>query len=137
MNGAGFSIAALAAKRIEKEEDLFNPNVVKVVFENRGRLFQPAPHPLRAGGGTAGLAATAYFLQTHRPLRLPARNAFKNRRALPHSAGHAESLEQLHWLENGLRIAVGVTEQDFGIDTPDTLKNQLLITASSTGCSNS
>ena len=34
-----------------------------------------------------------------------------------------ESLEQLRWLENGLRIKVGISEiETIGIDTPDDLQ---------------
>ena len=38
----------------------------------------------------------------------------------------AESLEQLRWLENGLRIRVGVTEtRTIGIDTPEDLEKAI------------
>lgn len=123
LNGARFSIATLA-KRIEKEEDLFNPNVVKVVFSEKTGAVYFSRHPIPYLRG----AEPPDWLQRHVFYKHIGLYGFRRATLLkiaalsPTPLERAESLEQLRWLENGLRIAVGVTEREtFGIDTPDDL----------------
>ncbi len=123
LNSTGFSIATLA-KSIVKEEDLFNPNVVKAVFnEKSGALYfsrHPVPY-IRGKEQDQWLESHTFY--KHIGLYGFRRDTLLQIAALsPAPLERAESLEQLRWLENGFRIVVGVTEQEtFGIDTPDDL----------------
>lgn len=119
----GFSIATLA-KKIEKAADLFNPNVVKVVFSEKTGAVYFSRHPVPYVRG----AEPPNWLQQHVFYKHIGLYGFRRATLLqiaalsPTPLERAESLEQLRWLENGLRIAVGITEQEtFGIDTPDDL----------------
>lgn len=122
--GRGFSIATLAKKIVEPAH-LSSPNVVKVVFcKKTGALYfsrNPIPY-LQGKPMERWIEARDYF--KHIGLY-----AFKRQTLLriaqlpPASLERAESLEQLRWLENGYRIAVGVTEKEtIGIDTPEDLE---------------
>ena len=122
-NGARFSIATLA-KKIDREEDLFNPNVVKAVFSEKTGAVYFSRHPVPYVRG----AEPPDWLQRHVFYKHIGLYGFRRATLLkiaalsPTPLERAESLEQLRWLENGLRIAVGITEQEtFGIDTPDDL----------------
>lgn len=118
-----FSIATLA-KKIEDPGLLANPNVVKVVFsEKQGALYfsrQPIPflrgvkpeewHTQHAFYKHIGL----YGFRRHALLQIS--------RMSPTPLERAESLEQLRWLEHGIRIAVGITEwETAGVDSPEDL----------------
>jgi 3-deoxy-manno-octulosonate cytidylyltransferase (CMP-KDO synthetase) len=119
----GFAIATLA-KRIEEAEQLYNPNVVKVVFAPaQGALyFSRHPIPYLRGVPPEGWLAQHDFFK-HIGLYGFRREALRSVAALPPSPlEEAESLEQLRWLENGWRIAVARTEwETTGIDTPEDL----------------
>jgi len=118
-----FSIATLA-KRIENPEMLFNPNVVKVVFADRGRALYFSRHPIPFVRGYA----PADWLTQQVFFKHIGLYGFR-RETLLHIAGlaptpleRAESLEQLRWLEHGLPIRVGETDlETIGIDTPEDL----------------
>ncbi len=118
-----FSIATLA-KKLELPEHLFNPNIVKVVFsEKNGAIYfsrQPIPF-LRGVEPENWLAQHDYY--KHIGLYGFRRTALMDiARLSPTPLERAESLEQLRWIENGLRIAVGVTElETIGIDAPEDL----------------
>lgn len=113
---------ATLAKRIEHQEDLANPNVVKVVVDKDGfaLYFSRSPIPYMREGVSfkeapffkhIGLYAyTKDFLFT-----------FKN---LPPSAlEKVEQLEQLRALENGYSIKVIETKADtIGVDTLEDLE---------------
>jgi 3-deoxy-manno-octulosonate cytidylyltransferase (CMP-KDO synthetase) len=122
--GNGFPIATLAKKIVEPAH-LSSPNVVKVVFsEKTGALYfsrNPIPH-LRGTPQERWLEAQDYF--KHIGLYAFKRQALLRIAQLsPTPLERAESLEQLRWLENGYRIAVGVTEKEtIGIDTPEDLE---------------
>ncbi|MCC6410183.1 MAG: 3-deoxy-manno-octulosonate cytidylyltransferase [Saprospiraceae bacterium] len=116
-----FEIATLA-KEISDPELLFNPNIVKVVFTTRqGAMYfsrQTIPY-LRGFEQDEWLGKQTFY--KHIGLYGFRRKALLEVASLP--AGHyeqAESLEQLRWLENGYRIAVGVTPwESSGIDVPE------------------
>lgn len=124
MAGTHFSIATLA-KKLDNPDMLFNPNVVKVVFsEKNGAIYfsrQAIPF-LRGVEPADWLARQAYY--KHIGLYGFRRAALMQIADLsPTPLEQAESLEQLRWLENGLRIAVGVTTlETIGIDAPEDLE---------------
>lgn len=119
-----FSIATLA-RRITEPAQLFNPNVVKAVFsEHSGALYfsrQPVPF-VRGAEPEKWLDRQAFF--KHIGLYGFRRDALLAVAQLPPSPLElAESLEQLRWLENGFRIAVGITElETLGVDVPEDLE---------------
>lgn len=119
-----FSIATLA-KKIEQTEQLFNPNVVKVVFSEKNGAVYFSRHPIpfvRGAEPEYWLAQQVFY--KHIGLYGFRRSALLKIAALsPTPLERAESLEQLRWLEHGLRIAVGITElETLGIDTPGDLE---------------
>lgn len=114
------------AKKIDDEGDIFDPNVVKVVFNAfgdalyfsraaipyyRDRVSGPGP-----GGGNVG-NRTFY---KHIGIYSFRKDALLRLTALPQSPlEKAEKLEQLRALENGYTIRIGVAERDtIGVDTP-------------------
>lgn len=117
------SIATLV-KSIEEPALLDNPNVVKVVFSNRREALyfsrQAIPYQRNAAGAQWTERHTYY---KHIGLYGFRRSALLRLAKLaPSGLELSESLEQLRWLENGFRIAVGITEfETQGIDTPDDL----------------
>lgn len=112
------------AKLIEKEDDLFNPNTVKVTFNNHGKAlyFSRQTIPL-----FRNLAPQKWLSQQQHYKHIGI-YAFKRRILLEISElplgilEKAEALEQLRWLENGYSIFVSPTQfETFGIDTPEDL----------------
>lgn len=121
---AQFSIATLA-KKIEQQDMLFNPNVVKVVFSEANGAIYFSRHPIPFVRGTEPanwLSQQAFY--KHIGLYGFRRETLLHIATLsPTPLERAESLEQLRWLENGLRIAVGITElETVGIDSPEDLE---------------
>ena len=119
---------ASLAKRIEDEDELFSPNVVKVVMDKQGNAlyFSRNPIPfmrnldhdkwLQNGEFYKHIGLYAYKTETlcqiaemqSTPLEI------------------AESLEQLRWLENGLSIRMGITQHDSqSIDTQEDLEKAI------------
>jgi 3-deoxy-manno-octulosonate cytidylyltransferase (CMP-KDO synthetase) len=135
MDYDGVGISTLA-KEIEEEEEIFNPNVVKVVFGEmqQALYFSRNPIPFVRNAEKTEWMQNATFFK-HIGLYGFRQNVLLQLAHLPQGRlEQIESLEQLRWLENGYAIAVGITkEETFGIDTPDDLgkaieyikKNQL------------
>lgn len=123
-NSARFPIATLA-KKIDRPDMLFNPNIVKVVFsEKNGAIyFSRHPIPFVRGAETQHWHSQHSFYK-HIGLYGFRRSTLMNiARLSPTPLERAESLEQLRWLEHGLRIAVGVTElETMGVDAPEDLE---------------
>lgn len=120
-----------AAHAITSPEDIFNPNVVKVVLDQAGRAhyFSRAPIPWYRDGWAADASPAARPLPptpVYRHIGIYAyRCGFLQRyptlAVAPTEA--AESLEQLRAMWHGERIAVMISDAPPapGIDTPDDL----------------
>ncbi len=117
-------IATLASP-IRKQEDLFDPNVVKVVRDAGGTALyfsrSPIPHQ-RDIPETGWTSAFPYLKHIGIYAYLP--DALGRIGKLGQSPlEKAESLEQLRWMENGFRIRIATTQQETtGIDTPEDLE---------------
>ena len=120
-------IASLA-KRIEDEDELFSPNVVKVVMDKNDNAvyFSRNPIPfmrnldhgkwLQKGEFYKHIGLYAYKTETLCQIA----------EMQPSKLEMAESLEQLRWLENGLRIRMGITQKEsLSIDTQEDLEKAL------------
>ena len=119
---------ASLAKRIEDEDELFSPNVVKVVMDKQGNAlyFSRNPIPfmrnldhgkwLQKGEFYKHIGLYAYKTET----------LCKVAEMQTTPLEEAESLEQLRWLENGLRIRMGITQHEsISIDTQEDLEKAL------------
>ncbi|MDX8430754.1 MAG: 3-deoxy-manno-octulosonate cytidylyltransferase [Candidatus Algichlamydia australiensis] len=97
-------------KRIRKKEQITDPNKVKVVTDRQGHALYFSRCPIPHNGSTffQHLGIYAYTEETLRKLaHFP-----------PSSLEKAEHLEQLRFLENGLKICVNKTDGEaLGIDT--------------------
>jgi len=124
MQRGQWPIGTLAC-RLQRSEELFDPNVVKVVFgESRQALYfsrAPIPH-VRGVGQDEWLEVAEYY--KHIGTYAFQAKALQEVARLPKGKLEtAESLEQLRWLAHGYRIGVLVTEKDsVGIDTPEDLE---------------
>ncbi len=119
---------ATLKKRITDSESLFSPNCVKVTTDLQGNAICFSRHPipyLRGVEQAQWMDRYAYFkhigVYAFRLSTLQRVMTFS-----PTPIEQAESLEQMRWLENGLRIAVRETDiENIAIDTPDDLQHLL------------
>lgn len=115
---------ATLVKKITSEEELNNPNVVKVVIDNNSRAiyFSRAAIPfLRGKEDQNRISIHTFFkhvgIYGYTPAILNSISRLEES-----SLEKAESLEQLRWIENGFSIWVRETEfESFSVDTPDDL----------------
>ncbi len=120
---------ATLVKQITENEVLFNENVVKAAVAANGEALYFSRHPIPFVRGEATdnwINRAIHFkhigLYGFRKTVLAALAALA-----PGKLEVAESLEQLRWLENGFRIATGITTlETIGIDTPDDLQKWLI-----------
>lgn len=119
---------ATACHRIGDAGDLKNPNVVKVVLDERGRAlyFSRAPIPYARDAFANGLRSLPRALPVYRHLGIYAyRCAFLRafERLKPVAIERFEALEQLRALAHGYAISMVVTRTapHAGIDTPQDL----------------
>ena len=119
---------ATAAHPISAAEDVFNPNVVKVVLDAKGRAlyFSRAAIPWHRDGFalSSGILPAGYRPLRHIGLYAYAHAFLQAYPALPVSPlEQVEALEQLRVLWNGYPIAVHLTDgaPAAGIDTPEDL----------------
>ncbi len=124
---------ATLLRRIEDPREVFDPNVVKAVFDLQGfaLYFSRAPIPfyredlsgIRYGEGMRTISPEMEFYK-HIGIYSYRRDVLLRLTGLPESGlEKAEGLEQLRALQNGFRIRVGLTEVDtIGVDTPEDLK---------------
>lgn len=123
----GAEIASLM-KKMDDEERLFDPNVVKVVVDEyyKALYFSRSPIPFQRDTERGQWLTKQNYYQ-HVGIygyRLDA--LMKIKTMSPSKLEQSESLEQLRWLANGMMIKMGVTDYDSqGIDTPEDLKKAL------------
>ena len=116
---------ATLAKRIEDKDDIFNPNVVKVIVDKelQAVYFSRSPLPyirneqpenwLSAYPFLKHVGIYAYRVVTLRQITM----------LQPSAIELAESLEQNRWIENGYKINVETTKfETIAIDTPADLE---------------
>lgn len=116
---------ATVAHRFQWAEDFQNPNQVKVVISESGEALYFSRSPIPYARDHGGNVTDAWLEQNpcYRHLGLYAYTAdfLKAFTKLP--PGYLETtekLEQLRALENGFRIAVGITDEiSLGVDTPE------------------
>ncbi|MBL7870389.1 MAG: 3-deoxy-manno-octulosonate cytidylyltransferase [Cyclobacteriaceae bacterium] len=118
---------ATLVKKVDNQQQLTNPNLVKVVINNNkeAMYFSRSPIPYWRGKETDWVNQHSYF--KHIGLYAYRADILKEITSLKVSAMEkAESLEQLRWLENGYKIKVAETQlETLGIDTPEDLKEAL------------
>lgn len=110
-------------------QELLTPNIVKVVFSQQtgeALYFSRSviPH-LRGVGQSEWLSSGRFF--SHIGLYAYRADVLMRITQLPPSPlEQQESLEQLRWLENGLKIKVAVSStRSIGIDTPEDLQQAI------------
>lgn len=117
-----------AATPLTDPEEYSNPNVVKVVVNKEGRALyfsrRPIPYLREAAGCPVEEQLAAFAFLKHLGLYGYRRDVLLRLCALPVSAlEHAEKLEQLRALENGMSIqVVRGTYSGLGVDVPEDVK---------------
>ena len=118
------SISTLA-KQIEKKEELFDSNTVKVVLNHNSKAlyFSRQSIPFFRN------IPPEDWLKQQKHFKHIGIYGFRRKVLLelsqlkPSNLEKAEALEQLRWLENGYSIFVGLTSfETFGIDVPEDLE---------------
>ena len=123
LENSEFDIATLCHK-VEKNEDLFNPNIIKVVKNTaqKALYFSRSPIPFVRGFEQKDWLTKTTFYK-HVGLYIFHNIVLSELTNLPMSnLEKTESLEQLRWLEAGFDIGIGETSyESFSIDTPEDL----------------
>lgn len=115
------TVLASLAKRIEDEDELFSPNTVKVVMDKEGNAlyFSRNPIPFMRNVDRKDWLGKGVFYKHIGIYAYKAEALRQIAEMQPSTLEMAESLEQLRWLENGLRIRMGITqEENVSIDEP-------------------
>lgn len=119
---------ATLIKKIDSTEELFNPNRPKVVIDNQQNAlyFSRSPIPFVRGKEKENWL-TNHTFWAHIGMYAYKSNILQEITKLNQGIlERTESLEQLRWLENGLRIKTAeTTHQSIGIDTPEDLEQAL------------
>ena len=115
------TVLASLAKRIEDEDELFSPNTVKVVMDKEGNAlyFSRNPIPFMRNMDRNDWLSKGVFYKHIGIYAYKAEALRQIAEMQPSTLEMAESLEQLRWLENGLHIRMGITqEENVSIDEP-------------------
>jgi 3-deoxy-manno-octulosonate cytidylyltransferase (CMP-KDO synthetase) len=116
---------ATLANPILLNNDIFNPNIVKVITNKDGfaMYFSRSPIPYLRKSDQADWSQHFLFLK-HVGIYAYKYKVLHEITNLPQSSLElAELLEQNRWLENSYKIKVGITDiETLGIDTPEDLK---------------
>jgi len=116
---------ATLIKKVDNQEELFNPNKPKVIIDgnNFALLFSRATIPYLKGWDK-DLWLSKYTFYKHIGIYGYRTPVLKKIAQLPVSnLEKAEGLEQLRWLENELNVKVAITSHEaISIDTPEDLE---------------
>jgi 3-deoxy-D-manno-octulosonate cytidylyltransferase len=116
-----FPMATVMTK-LETEEELREPSVVKVIADQTGRAIYFSRHPIPYSRGP--VPKDDFVCRRHVGLYIYTREVLQRFSSLPPSAlEKAEVLEQLRAMDAG--IPIGITEVQFtsiGVDTPEDLE---------------
>ncbi|MBR3730108.1 MAG: 3-deoxy-manno-octulosonate cytidylyltransferase [Bacteroidales bacterium] len=115
------TVLASLAKRVEDEDELFSPNTVKVVMDKEGNAlyFSRNPIPFMRNVDRKDWLSKGVFYKHIGIYAYKAEALRQIAEMQPSTLEMAESLEQLRWLENGLHIRMGITqEENVSIDEP-------------------
>jgi 3-deoxy-manno-octulosonate cytidylyltransferase (CMP-KDO synthetase) len=119
---------ATLAKKISRTEDLFNPNIIKVVctLGQEALYFSRSPIPYLRGKENGQWVSEGKYMK-HIGIYGYRTDVLKRITEMPPShLETSESLEQLRWLENGLRIQVRETDlESRSVDSPADLESIL------------
>jgi 3-deoxy-manno-octulosonate cytidylyltransferase (CMP-KDO synthetase) len=121
---------ATLIRKVEKGEDIFNPNQPKVIINTEGiaLYFSRAAIPYMRDTEISKWSEKHVYYK-HIGLYAYRTQVLKKITLLPRSPLEiSESLEQNRWLENGFNIRTAVTLwESIGIDTPDDLEKAKLL----------
>ena len=120
-------IASLA-RHIGDDDELFSPNVVKVVMDKQGNAlyFSRNPIPFMRHLDHGKWLQKGEFYKHIGLYAYKTEILCKVAEMQTTPLEEAESLEQLRWLENGLRIRMGITQHEsISIDTQEDLEKAL------------
>ncbi|MCS7229184.1 MAG: 3-deoxy-manno-octulosonate cytidylyltransferase [Candidatus Kryptonium sp.] len=125
LNENQIDISTLAV-RINDVDTLFNPNVVKVVFDknNLALYFSRSPIPFCRDAKTKDEWLKSGVHYKHIGIYVYRKNSLLKFVDLKKSnLEEVEQLEQLRAIENGMKIKIVLTDKDtIGVDTPDDLE---------------
>lgn len=123
----GTEIATLV-KKIDKKEDIFDENKPKVVLDsnNFALMFSRSPIPFIRGRNPEEWIIYHDFFR-HIGIYAYQKDVLRRITGMKQSPLEiAESLEQLRWIENGIKIRAEFTDQEsIGIDTPEDLRQAI------------
>ncbi len=120
-------VMATVVKAITNEDDLPNPNVVKVVVDNRQNALYFSRCPIPFNRDQKGFSEMTYY--KHLGLYAYRKDFLSQFKDLPPSKlEKTEKLEQLRVLEAGYKIKTIATEYEtIGVDVPDDLNRVLAL----------
>ena len=116
---------ATLIRELNSEEELFNPNIIKVVIDAHGKAlyFSRAAIPFCRGKEIKDWQASHKFYKHIGIYAYRCEVLKKIVQFEPTPLEIAESLEQLRWIENGISIHVEITDlESHSVDTPEDLK---------------
>ena len=125
-NEDGVKLATLI-KKIESKEELYNSNAPKVVIDNNNYALYFSRSPIPFPRDIELTDEYILYSKHYRHIGLYGYNSetLEQICKMPQSMlEKTEKLEQLRWLENGLKIKVKETEfTSYAVDTPEDLEN--------------
>jgi 3-deoxy-manno-octulosonate cytidylyltransferase (CMP-KDO synthetase) len=117
---------ATLIKKIANDDELFNPNIPKVVINGNQQAIYFSRHPIPYIRNAQQQEDWGKLHQFYKHIGIygyTRATLLEITKLVPSSLELAESLEQLRWLENGYQIQTKVTTMEsVAIDTPEDLQ---------------